>query len=80
MPSRWASREYTRTTGAKLTYTIEADRHGSYRILLGEKVLKERYVPMHGMGISRFGSKREQEAAFRLAQWDIEQLRGMQEQ
>lgn len=75
----WARQEHTRSTGKGLTYTIEADRHGSYRILLGDKVLRAVHAPVHGFGIRAYGSKRQQESAFVLARADIEQLRGMTE-
>jgi hypothetical protein len=31
---------YTRSTGAGLTYDIEADKHGSYTVKLNGKVVK----------------------------------------
>lgn len=71
--------EYTRSTGKGLTYTIEADRHGSYWISLEGKVVRTVAMPQDMYGKSRFGSKRKELAAVAQAQADIEALHGFEE-
>jgi hypothetical protein len=69
---------YRRTTGLQLVYTIEADRHGTYSIRLGDKLLRHVQAPSDFIGKKRWGSK-AQEAALVVAKADIDVLRGMEE-
>ena len=50
--------EYTRQSASGLTYEIEVDRHGSYAIMLNEKVLKRVTALPHYVGKPRWGSKK----------------------
>ena len=49
---------YTRSKGAGLTYEIEADRHGSYTIRAGGKVLKRVTAVTSYVGKPKWGSKK----------------------
>jgi hypothetical protein len=50
--------EYTRQSAGGLTYEIEVDRHGSYAIMLNEKVLKRVTALPSYVGKPRWGSKK----------------------
>jgi hypothetical protein len=71
---------YRRTTGLQLVYTIEADRHGTYTVRLGDKIMRAVYAPTDYLGRNRFGSKGKEAEAVKLAKIDIEQLIGMTEE
>jgi hypothetical protein len=49
---------YTRSTGAGLTYDIEADKHGSYTVKLDGKVIKRVTALSHYLGKPRWGTKK----------------------
>ena len=50
--------EYTRRTGAGLTYEIEVDRHGNYAIKLNAKVIKRVTALSNYLGKPKWGSKK----------------------
>lgn len=49
---------YTRSTGAGLTYDIEADRHGNFTVKLDGKVIKRVTALPSYLGKPRWGSKK----------------------
>lgn len=49
---------YTRSTGAGLTYDIEADKHGNYTVKLNGKVVKRVTALSNYLGKPRWGSKK----------------------
>ena len=49
---------YTRSTGAGLTYDIEADKHGNYTVKLDGKVIKRVSALASYLGKPRWGSKK----------------------
>lgn len=49
---------YTRSTGACLTYDIEADKHGSYTVKLNGKVIKRVTALASYLGKPRWGSRK----------------------
>lgn len=70
--------QHTRSSGKRLTYTIETDRRGNYTISLGAKVLKHGHDARYGHNLVRASKKLEAEAIER-ARRDIETLTGMEE-
>ena len=55
---------YTRSTGAGLTYDIEADKHGNYTVKLDGKVIKRvsalaSYLGKPQMGQQEAGGRRQ---------------------
>ena len=74
--------EYTRTSGKGLSYTIEADGFGSYRILLGDKLLRTGVDMLVQAKIGsdwRYPTAKRLETAIARAKADIEGLVGMAE-
>ena len=63
---------YTRSTGAGLTYDIEADKHGNYAVKLNGKVIKRVTVLPNYLGKPRWGSKRLEADAIEDAKKAIE--------
>jgi hypothetical protein len=54
----WMNISYTRSTGAGLTYDIEADKHGNYTVKLNGKVIKRVTALSNYLGKPRWGSKK----------------------
>ena len=75
--SKVETHEYTRQAGKGLTYVIEVDQWGGYRVLLEGRVLRVVGSPMRA--ITPSGSKKLREEGLQAARLDVEQLRGMPE-
>ena len=63
---------YTRSTGAGLTYDIEADRHGNFTVKLDGKVVKRVTALPRYLGKPRWGSKKLEAEAIDDAKRDID--------
>lgn len=66
---------YTRSTGAGLTYDIEADKHGNYTVKLNGKVVKRVTALRHYLGKPRWGSKKLEADANEDARKAIEEFK-----
>ena len=73
------SAEYTRTTGRSLTYRIQADEWGGYKIYLGDRELGSGRDSLSAHGSRRAPNKRKAAGAVQLAKEAIESLRYMRE-
>ena len=73
------SAEYTRTVGRSLTYRIDADEWGAYRIYLGDRELLSGRDSLTAHGSRRSPNKRKATGAVHLAKEEIESLRSMRE-
>jgi len=65
---------YTSAAGPRRTYEIEADRHGSYTILLDGKVVKRKSALSDYPGKSRWGSKKLELAALEDARAVVDEI------
>jgi len=70
---------YTRTTGLKLTYRIQADERGGYAILLGDKELMRGRDGLSAGGRQTAPNKRKAAGAAQEAMHAIERLSLMDE-
>ncbi|MEO8655359.1 MAG: hypothetical protein ABI409_14635 [Ramlibacter sp.] len=66
---------YTRSTGAGLTYDIEADKHGNYTVKLDGKVIKRVSALASYLGKPRWGSKKLEADAHEDARKAIENFK-----
>jgi hypothetical protein len=66
---------YTRQNGAGLTYEIEADRHGTFEIMLNAKVIKRVTALSNYVGKPKWGSKKLEADAAEDAKKAIEAFR-----
>ena len=71
--------QYTRTTGLKLTYRIQANDRGGYAILLGDKELMRGRDGLSAGGRQDAPNKRKAVGAAREAMQAIERLSLMDE-
>lgn len=71
--------QHTRNSGKRLTYDIEANRNGSFTILLAGKVLASGHDPLVTTRMRRGGADAEADAIQR-AIGKIEMLVGMAEE
>ena len=77
--ARMTTLQYTRTTGLKLTYRIQADDRGGYAILLGDKELLRGRDGLSAGGRQDAPNKRKAVGAAREAMHAIERLSLMDE-
>lgn len=71
--------EYTRKSGQRLTYRIEADEYGWFRIALGDKELLRGRDALSAGGRHRVPNRRKIAGAIAQAQHAIESLSLMDE-
>ena len=71
---------YQRTQGKRLTYDIQADAWGGYKVLLADRVLLSGHDPLAAGGLHRAPNKRKEAGAVACAQAAIEALRDMDEE
>jgi hypothetical protein len=72
--------DYTRSKGKMLTYRIEGDEWGAFRIWLDGALLLRGHDPLAAHGVHRAPSKRKEAGALEAARSAIETLRDMQEE
>lgn len=72
--------DYTRTKGKMLTYRIEGDQWGSYRIWLDGELLLRGHDQLSAHGVHRAPTRRKEAGALEAARSAIETLRDMQEE
>lgn len=71
--------DYSRTTGRRLTYRIEADHWGGFQVYLGDKELLRGRDPLCAHGLHREPNKRKASGAVHQAKLEIESLKAMTE-
>jgi hypothetical protein len=71
--------DYTRSKGKQLTYHIEADQWGWFKVWLDGQLLLRGHDPLSAHGVHRLPSKRKAAGALDSARTAIEALRDMDE-
>jgi hypothetical protein len=72
--------DYTRSQGKKLTYCIEGDAWGGFKVWLDGELLLRGKDPLSAHGAHRMPSKRKEAGALEAARRAIESLREMSEE
>lgn len=71
--------DYTRSTGKQLTYRIEADAWGWFKVWHDGELLLRGHDPLSAHGAHRRPSRRKESGALEAARTAIESLREMAE-
>lgn len=77
---RMTRADYSRSTGKQLTYRIEGDQWGRFKVWLNGELLHKGQDPLSAHGHHRAPSRRKEAGALAAARRAIESLREMAEE